>query len=67
MNVNRITSVVAFAGGLALATGAMAQDAAKKPHVPLEKTIGQVKATGPVPSSPSSTRQGLRLTVASSC
>ena len=51
MNVNRITSMIAFAGGLALATsGAMAQDAAKKPHVPLEKTIGQVKATGPVPS-----------------
>jgi hypothetical protein len=50
MNVNRITSVIALAGGLALATGAMAQDTAKKPHVPLEKTIGQVKATGPIPS-----------------
>ena len=43
--------MIAFAGSLALATaGAMAQDAAKKPHVPLEKTIGQVKPTGPVPS-----------------
>lgn len=51
MNANRITSIIFFAGGLALATaGAIAQEAAKKPHVPLEKTIGQVKATGPVPS-----------------
>ena len=51
MKVNRITSMIVIAGGLALAAvGAMAQEAAKKPHVPLEKTIGQVKATGPVPS-----------------
>jgi hypothetical protein len=51
MNVNRITSMIAFVGGMALATaGAMAQDSPTKPHVPLEKTIGQVKATGPVPS-----------------
>ena len=51
MNVNRITSMIVFAGGLALATaGAMAQDSTKKAHIPLEKTIGQVRATGPVPS-----------------
>ncbi|CAN7468278.1 hypothetical protein [Mesorhizobium sp. LjNodule214] len=51
MNRIRITSLMAFAGGLAVAaTGAMAQDAAKKPHVPLEKTIGEVTPTGPVPS-----------------
>ncbi|HSI11627.1 MAG TPA: hypothetical protein VK961_06265 [Chthoniobacter sp.] len=51
MNVNRITSMIAFLGGMALATaGAIAQDSATKPHVPLEKTIGQVKATSPVPS-----------------
>ena len=50
MKVNHIATLIAFAGGLALAKGAMAQDTAKKPHVPLEKTIGQVKATGPVPS-----------------
>jgi hypothetical protein len=30
--------------------GAFAQDAGVKPHVPLEKTIGVVTATGPVPS-----------------
>ena len=40
-----------FAGGALLATAtAFAQDAPKKPHVPLEKTIGQVTPTGPVPS-----------------
>ena len=36
-------------GGLS-AGPVLAQDAAKKPHVPLEKTIGQVKPTGPIPS-----------------
>ena len=51
MNVNQIACLIVFSGSLALATaGAMAQDAAKKPHVPLEKTIGQVTPTGPVPS-----------------
>ncbi|MCX5515647.1 hypothetical protein OSH05_19100 [Kaistia algarum] len=36
---------------LLLASGAAtAQDAAKKPHVPLQKTIGQVTPTGPEPS-----------------
>ncbi len=32
------------------ATAAFAQDAAKKQHVPLEKSIGQVQASAPVPS-----------------
>ncbi len=51
MEIHRIRSVMAIAGGLALASvGAAAQDSATEPHVPLEKTIGQVKATGPVPS-----------------
>ncbi|WP_109577298.1 hypothetical protein [Aminobacter sp. AP02] len=51
MMLNQVATLFAFAGGLAIATtGAMAQDAAKKPHVPLEKTIGQVKPTGPIPS-----------------
>lgn len=36
--------------GCVMATGVSAQDAAKKPHVPLEKTIGAVTATAPVPS-----------------
>ncbi len=40
-----------LAVGLALACGqASAQDASKKPHVPLERTIGQPKATAPIPS-----------------
>jgi hypothetical protein len=40
-----------IAGGLCLASGgAFAQDANVKPHVPLQKTIGVVTPTGPVPS-----------------
>jgi hypothetical protein len=51
MTVNNIARLMLFAAGLALPTaGAFAQDATKKPHVPLEKTIGQVKQTAPVPS-----------------
>lgn len=42
---------MALAVGVATtATGVLAQDAAKTPHVPLEKAIGSVKTTGPVPS-----------------
>jgi hypothetical protein len=38
-------------GSLLLAPGvALSQDATIKPHVPLEKTIGQTTPTGPVPS-----------------
>jgi hypothetical protein len=51
MTMTRIARLMLCSGGLALATAtAHAQDQAKKPHVPLEKTIGQVTATGPVPS-----------------
>ena len=51
MNINRFAGLIAVVAGLALAaTAALAQDAPKKPHVPLEKTIGQVRPTGPVPS-----------------
>jgi len=49
MNVDRFTTLI-FAGGFALTSAAFAQDAPKKPHVPLEKAIGQVTPTGPVPS-----------------
>ncbi|CAN7418943.1 hypothetical protein [Rhizobium sp. LjRoot258] len=49
MKVDRFATLV-FAGGFALTTAAFAQDAPKKPHVPLEKAIGQVTPTGPVPS-----------------
>ena len=34
----------------AAVSGAQAQETAKKPHVPLEKTIGTVTPTGPIPS-----------------
>ncbi|UVC14445.1 hypothetical protein [Mesorhizobium onobrychidis] len=62
MNVNRIMTTIALAGGLALATaGAMAQDSAEKPHVPLQKTIGQATATGPIPSLAVINSQGATL------
>ncbi len=48
---SHFTHLMVFVFGVTAATtGALAQDSAKKPHVPLEKTIGSVKATGPVPS-----------------
>jgi len=48
--IRHIAFAALFAGGLVSATDAFAQDATKRPHVPLEKTIGQVTPTGPVPS-----------------
>ncbi|MBB3318184.1 MULTISPECIES: hypothetical protein [unclassified Rhizobium] len=48
MNVFQIASLIVTAG-VALGN-AHAQDAPKKPHVPLEKGIGVVTPTGPVPS-----------------
>ena len=49
MKVDQFVTLI-LAGGFALSTAAFAQDAPKKPHVPLEKTIGIVTPTGPVPS-----------------
>lgn len=49
MKVDRLTTLI-FVGSFALAPAVFAQDASKKPHVPLEKAIGQVTPTGPVPS-----------------
>lgn len=50
MTINHVAHLMVFVFGVATAaTGALAQDA-KTPHVPLEKTIGSVKPTGPVPS-----------------
>ncbi|MEK1889258.1 MAG: hypothetical protein AAAB35_17180 [Phyllobacterium sp.] len=44
-------AVLALIGGVCpVAVGAWAQDADVKPHVPLQKTIGVVTPTGPVPS-----------------
>src|SRR3954453_17395819 len=46
-----ILPTLLLGSGLAvMASGAHAQDAAKKPHVPLQKSIGEVTPTGPVPS-----------------
>ena len=51
MTVKHIAHLLLFSAGLTFATaGAFAQDATTKKHVPLEKTIGQVKATAPIPS-----------------
>ncbi len=51
MKPNHIGGLFAVVGGLALAaTAAVAQDSPKKQHVPLDKTIGAVTPTAPVPS-----------------
>jgi len=51
MTVKFRASKLIVAGGLLLAPSiALSQDAGTKPHVPLEKSIGRVTPTGPVPS-----------------
>ena len=50
MRTNLIAGVTLVAAGLALATTATVAQEAKKPHIPLQKTIGQPTPTGPVPS-----------------
>jgi hypothetical protein len=51
MSTKRRASNFLVIGSLLFApTFAQSQDAPTKPHVPLEKTIGQVTPTGPVPS-----------------
>ncbi len=49
MKLDRLTTLILL-GCVALSPAAFAQDAPKKPHVPLEKTIGVVTPAGPVPS-----------------
>ena len=62
MKTNWIAGVTLVAAGLALATsGAMAQEVVKKPHVPLQKTIGQPTPTGPVPSLAVINSAGVKL------
>ena len=48
----KLTLCLLLASSLALFNnaGAFAQEPAKKPHVPLEKTVGQVTSAGPIPS-----------------
>lgn len=48
MIISKLVPIVILA--LCLATPAVAETAAKKPHVPLQKTIGQPTSRGPVPS-----------------
>ncbi len=51
MSVKHRASNLLFVGGLFLTPGiALSPEATMKPHVPLEKSIGQVTPTGPVPS-----------------
>src|SRR6059058_1974789 len=51
MTMRHIAQLLVCASGLALASaGVYAQDAVKKTHVPLQKTIGTVTPTSPVPS-----------------
>jgi hypothetical protein len=51
MLTRNLTCIAVLGGALCCAVGgALAQDAAVKPHVPLQKTIGVVTPTGPVPS-----------------
>jgi hypothetical protein len=51
MFTKNLACLVLVAGGLCSAPGgALAQEADAKPHVPLQKTIGIVTPTGPVPS-----------------
>ncbi len=49
MKIDRFTTLM-FAGSFALTSAVFAQDAPKTPHAPLEKTIGKITPTGPVPS-----------------
>ena len=49
--VGSIARTLLLSSGLALVvSSACAQEASKKPHVPLQKTIGEVTPTGPIPS-----------------
>lgn len=51
MKLRYLAHVALLFGGMVAAAGiASAQDTAKKPHIPLQKTIGQVTPTGPEPS-----------------
>ncbi|MCA1407218.1 hypothetical protein I6F26_14675 [Ensifer sp. IC3342] len=62
MKPNHIAGLIAVVGGLALAaTAALAQDATKRPHVPLGKAIGTVAPTGPVPSLAVINSDGARI------
>jgi hypothetical protein len=62
MTIKTIARLMLVAGSLVLAaTAADSAEPAKKPHVPLEKTIGEVTATAPVPSLAVLNAQGATL------
>ncbi|AYG62102.1 hypothetical protein [Rhizobium jaguaris] len=50
MLARHLSCLVVVASAFCCAAGAFAQEADVKPHVPLQKTIGVVTPTGPVPS-----------------
>jgi hypothetical protein len=62
MTLKAITRPLLVSAGLAFAaTFANAAETPKKPHVPLEKTVGHVTPTGPVPSLAVLNAQGATL------
>ncbi|WP_201274129.1 hypothetical protein [Microvirga brassicacearum] len=62
MNLNYLVHAAFLLTGIAVASGqAVAQDAAKKTHVPLQKTIGVATATAPEPSLAVINSAGARL------
>ena len=62
MKFDHFASIVLMAGTLAFAaSGAGAQEATAKKHVPLQKSIGQTTPTGPVPSLAVINAQGAKL------
>jgi hypothetical protein len=50
MFTKNLAYLVLLASGLCSAGGALAQETDVKPHVPLQKTIGAITPTGPIPS-----------------
>ena len=69
MFAKNLACLVLLTGGLCSASaGALSQEGDVKPHVPLQKTIGAVTPTAPVPSlfvlnSAGATLQGDKLTL----
>ena len=62
MTIQRLVQTALLIGGIAAASGhAIAQDAVKQPHVPLQKTIGAKTTTAPEPSLAVINSAGARL------
>ena len=61
MRLKYLAHAALFGGMIAAAGLASAQETAKKPHVPLQKTIGQVTQTAPEPSLAVMNSDGAKL------